>query len=194
MPKWIHAVGWAPSLPEIIREDEKYLCRPVWGHLCRCYRFKCVEGAAIRASVLTCIDTSTKRCVSWPFYTPHLPNSATQRPNISTFKLHVPLRQCVHICLRVNTASYTVQCNLPARSRDAAVTSDLQDEHIWFIYTQKNNNPILTPTYTSGWCARTHASPLNITPSSSSSSFSATPRFRLVLPTVSREKKKSRRR
>lgn len=101
------------------------------------YRFKCDQEAAICASVLTCIDTSTKRCVNWPLL------AATSTPQCDTTPKHIyiaPFHNVRTYACAHNTASYTVQFGHPARSRDAAATSGFQDEHIRFIYTQKTTS------------------------------------------------------
>lgn len=185
MPKWINVVEGTSSLPEIIREDEKSLSRPVWGHLCRCTGSSAIRRLPFARQCSHASTRSRKDASIGPFWQPHRLHNATQRPNISTLPSSTT---CAPMLARTTQPAILYSSATLLAPVMHAATSGFQDEHIWFIYTQKTTS-FLTPTYTSGWCARTHASPLNITPSSSSSSFfSATPRFPLVLPTVSKER------
>lgn len=118
--------------------------RPVWTHLCRCYRFKCVVVAAAScASVRACIGASTKRCVIWPL---HLLNSAPQRPDAQT-RLHLNsiFPSCnVRIYMLARKRAASTLCSAasqraPVMLRLRPCTSELQDEHTWFIYTQKSS-------------------------------------------------------
>lgn len=80
------------------------------------------RGGCHLRSELTCVDASTRRCVSWPLSPP-----AASSQQCDTTPKHVyilsyisPLFHNVrtYACAQ-NTARYTVQFSLPARSRDS---------------------------------------------------------------------------